>query len=1168
MATYGKIKPYNPKSDEWDVYEEKLHFYMDANGITDAKKKRSILLTVCGDSTFKLLRSLVPGGKMDAEDVTFDSLLKLLKSHYAKKQSVVVHRFYFNTRSRKPAETIADYVAALRELALHCNYGATERLEEMLRDRLICGVNHSGIQRKLLSEGDITYTQAFTFAQSIETAERDAKKLGSSGDAVTTPPDTSIHHTRNPPRTPSSTLSCYRCGSPHLATQCRHKDTVCWFCKKRGHIEKVCKTKERQESASKVSTQSTAHPRRQNRVQEHPATQESLSDTEYGLNVVINEHSDPYMVDVHVNDIPVKMELDTGAAVSVINSGTFDLVKQTHPELTLLQAESNLKTYTGQDIQVLGVAPLNIRYKEKHVCLSIHVVSGAGPNLLGRDLITALEVNLQDLKQIRSLDLSSPLHTLLDKHSTLFSNELGCFNGPPVTLTVKEDIAPKFYKARPVPFALRDKVEKELQDLQDKGIISPVQHSAWAAPVVSVLKKSGNVRLCGDYKLTINQASPTETYPLPHVDELLANMSGAKYFSKLDLTSAYLQMPLDPASREYVTINTHKSLFQYNRLPFGVASAPAIFQRQMETLLQGVEGVSVYIDDIIISGATLEEHYSRLAEVLHRLENAGLRLNREKCFFLRSSVEYFGYIVDAQGIHPTPEKVAAVKDAPEPTNATQLRSFLGLINYYNKFLPNLAVKLTPLYALLNKHQKWTWGNDQKQAFQCAKDALQSETLLTHYDPSQPLVLACDASDYGIGAVLSHVVDDNQERPIAYISRTLSSAERHYSQLEKEALAIVFAVKKFHRYLLGRHFVIESDHQPLKTLLGESNRIPQMASSRIVRWAIILSAYTYTIRYKPGKHLSNADALSRLPSPFTTLFDCVPADVVAVIDHLSSCSINASAVKELTAKDPTLSCVHRFLLSGWPTQKLGQEFQPYVSRKNELSVLDGCVLWSSRIVIPPKGRQPLLEELHNTHLGVSKMKALARSYIWWPGMDGDIENLVQSCVVCQGSRPAPATAPLHSWEWPSEPWSRLHLDFAGPFLGQMYLVIVDAHSKWLDVQIMPDITSARTIEKLRIVFATHGLPRKVVTDNGSSFTSEEFQSFMSANGITHITTAPYPPSSNGLAERAVQTFKRGLKCTTGDSIQERLSKFLFTYRITPSTVRTLCTPWSLSYAQVV
>ena len=167
MATYGKIKPYNPRSDDWVVYEEKLHFYMDANGITDAKKKRSILLTVCGDSTFKLLRSLVPGGKLDADEVTFDSLMKLLKSHYGKKQSVVVHRFYFNTRLRKSTEMIADYVAALRELALPCNYGETERIKEMLRDRLICGVNHSGIQRKLLSEGDINFTQAFKLARSV-----------------------------------------------------------------------------------------------------------------------------------------------------------------------------------------------------------------------------------------------------------------------------------------------------------------------------------------------------------------------------------------------------------------------------------------------------------------------------------------------------------------------------------------------------------------------------------------------------------------------------------------------------------------------------------------------------------------------------------------------------------------------------------------------------------------------------------------------------------------------------------------------------------------------------------------------------------------------------------------------------------------------------------------
>ena len=724
--------------------------------------------------------------------------------------------------------------------------------------------------------------------------------------------------------------------------------------------------------------------------------------------------------------------------------------------------------------------------------------------------------------------------------------------GPPVKLLVNADAQPKFYKARSVPFALKSEVETELRHLQSKGIISPVKHSAWAAPVVPVVKKNGRVRLCGDYKLTINQASPTETYPLPHFDDLLAALSGGKFFSKLDLKNAYLQLPLGPASKQYLTINTHRGLFQYDRLPFGVASAPAIFQRHMEMLLQGLDGTAVYLDDILVAGRTLEEHLKRLAAVLERLELSGMRLNRQKCFFLCSSVEYLGHVIDEQGIHPTAEKVAGIKEAPAPNSITQLRSFLGMLSYYHKFLPNLAAKLTPLYALLNKQQRWVWQDKQQVAFQCAKDALQSDALLTHYDPAKPLVLACDASEYGLGAVLSHIVDGTNERPIAYTSRTLSPAEKHYSQLEKEALAIVFAVKKFHLYLFGRHFIIESDHQPLKTLFGETNKIPDMAPSRIVRWAILLSVYRYTFRYKPGKQLQNADALSRLPRPVSITNDSVPADVVAVVDHLSSSAVSAPAIKSWTAKDPVLSCVHRFILSGWPTHKLDSTFQSYISRKDELSVQDGCILWSSRVVVPPQGRQPLLEELHNTHLGSSKMKALARCYIWWPGMDTEIDNLVKSCAVCQQSRPAPAVVPLHSWEWPSEPWSRLHLDFAGPVKGNMLLILVDAHSKWLDAHILKSITSAKTIEKLRMVFATHGLPRKVVTDNGASFTSEEFRAFMSENGITHVTTAPYHPSSNGLAERAVQTIKRGIKATSGSSLQERLSKFLFTYRITPHT----------------
>ena len=314
----------------------------------------------------------------------------------------------------------------------------------------------------------------------------------------------------------------------------------------------------------------------------------------------------------------------------------------------------------------------------------------------------------------------------------------------------------------------------------------------------------------------------------------------------------------------------------------------------------------------------------------------------------------------------------------------------------------------------------------------------------------------------------------------------------------------------------------------------------------------MSAYNYSIRYKAGKSLGNADALSRLPQHIVAASDPTPGELVSLVNHLSETAINASNIKHWTDKDPTLSRVRQYLRQGKPTSGLDDEFKPYQARWKELSIMDGCVLRGSRVVVPPQGRQLVLDELHETHPGVNRMKALARSYIWWPNMDADIERVVKLCPDCQAVRPAPPSARLHPWEWPAQPWSRLHLDFAGPFQGHMFLVLVDAHSKWLDVHIMNSITSAKTIERLRMIFATHGLPQKIVTDNGPSFTSEEFRKFVQSNGIKHVTSAPYHPATNGLAERAVQTMKQGLRQMQGGSVQEKLSKFLFKYRITPHT----------------
>ena len=585
-------------------------------------------------------------------------------------------------------------------------------------------------------------------------------------------------------------------------------------------------------------------------------------------------------------------------------------------------------------------------------------------------------------------------------------------------------------------------------------------------------------------------------------------------------------------------------------MPFGISAAPSIFQRTMENVLQGIPNTCIYLDDVLVTGKTPESHLANLEEVLAKLQSAGLCLKRSKCSFMMSSVEYLGHRISAKGIQPTEDKVRAVKDAPVPTNVTQLRSFVGLVNYYGKFLPNLSSVLAPLYALLQKGTQWKWGAEQDKAFHAVKSQLTSDCLLVHFDPQKPLTLACDASPYGVGAVMSHRLQDGSERPIAFASRSLSPAEKGYAQLDKEALAIVFGVTKFHVYLYGHAFTIYSDHKPLQHLFNPSKAISTMASARIQRWALLLSSYRYTVSYKPGSQMANADVLSRLPLPEMPESVPIPGETILLMQSLQASPVTFNQLKQWTAHDPLLSKVHRLLLQGWQHCD-DPELKPYQVRHCELSVCDGCVMWGNRVVIPQAGRKKVIEQLHDGHPGTSRMKSLARSFVWWPLMDDDIAERVKSCNQCQLTRHAPQPAPLHPWEWPDHPWVRLHIDYAGPFLGKWFLIVVDAHSKWLEVMITNSANTTNTIEHLRSLFATHGLPEMIVSDNGSVFTSIEFQDFCAKNGITHIKSAPYHPASNGLAEQAVQTFKEAMKLTDPQEVlSTRVSRFLFKYRLTP------------------
>ena len=412
-------------------------------------------------------------------------------------------------------------------------------------------------------------------------------------------------------------------------------------------------------------------------------------------------------------------------------------------------------------------------------------------------------------------------------------------------------------------------------------------------------------------------------------------------------------MLLDESSSEMVTINTTKGLFRYTRLPFGVASAPAVFQKTMDTILQGMQHVICYLDDILITGSTESEHNSNLEEVLCRLEEYGMRLRLDKCEFFKSSVEYLGHYISAEGVHTTKSKVTAIQEAPAPKDVQELRSFLGLLNYYAKFIPNLASLLYLLHALLKKGQPWRWTQTCEDVFKKAKEQLSTAPILVHYDPTLPLCLAGDASAYGVGAVLSHQFPDESERPIAYASRTLNPSERNNAQVEKEALSLIFGLRKFHQYIYGRTFTLVTDHKPLTTILGPKQTIPSLVAARLQCWALLLAGHSYNIKFKPTSEHQPADALSRLPLKDSTTVRNLPDASNFNIAQIDSLLVTTAELESATRKDPILSKVLYYTRKGWP-QIIQECLKPYWNRRLELSIEGHTILCGVRVVIPTRG----------------------------------------------------------------------------------------------------------------------------------------------------------------------------------------------------------------------
>lgn len=1197
----GKIGPFDVTKDTWKSYVERLEQYFIANDIKEAIKVAT-LITVIGSDAYELMVNLCTPGRPASK--TFNELVAVMQNHLQPQASVLAERYKFRQRKQCRDETIADFVADLKRLSRTCNFSD---LINNLRDQLVCGLYDDDIRQRLFAEEESTlsFEKACKIAVTMEAARTDAalvegnglgsgqptsvyhnkvgakrtweRKQRSSGRAAQAAPaeaggtrtqarsgarwsrdathapraggcGVNVNNTNSSSKAFSSGEKCERCGGNHFAKACKFINYVCRICNVEGHLKRMC---------PRVRKEDSANYARQNYVENEV---DSYPNSDGSEEVFIHSFSQssenykrysPYYVTVRINGKIIKMELDTGSTISCISHDNYLKWFANSP---IVKCNLLLRYYTGELVRPMGKIKVWVQFQNNCKSLDLFVIDKGKTTLFGRQWLYELGVTspLIDCLALESKNDGFNLENFSSRFCEVFADGLGRFTGGPVTLRVRADARPVFMRARPIAYALREPVERALDQLVQEGVMTPVETSDWATPIVPVVKKDGTIRVCGDFKLTLNKCLEVDRFPLPKVEDLLAKLHGGKRFSKIDLSQAYAQFELDETCK-FTVINTHKGLFRYNRLVYGLSSSPGIFQRKLEQLFGDIPRVGVFLDDVIITGEDDRQHLLYLNMVFERLRKYGLKIKKEKCTFFAKSVTYLGYVISQEGVHTCPDKIEAIKGAPVPKTVTELRSFLGLVMYYAKFVPNISTLLEPLYKLLKKNAKFQWNGECDEALNKVKFLLVSSEVLAHYSPDLPLVLTTDASSVGIGAVISHLMpgdattgNTTKERPIAYASRSLNAAERGYAQIEKEALAIIYGVRKFHQYLYGRRFILRTDHKPLVCIFGEKTGIPVMAASRMQRWAVLLAGYDYEIEYVPTDK-NGADALSRLPLEKSK---CRKTEDHTYLNFVQNfVPITRLALKEATGSDNILRQIVLYLESGWAAKCSDEEVRPYWIRRAELYLDMGCVMWGYRLVVPTKLRELILKELHLGHLGIVKMKAVARSYVWWPGIDTDIERVCKECTTCIEESTAPPKAPVMPWPYLTEPWSRLHVDFLGPFHNKTFFVIIDSSTKWIEAFPMARTTASAVIKVLRETFARFGLPREVVSDNGPPFTSKEYAEFMQNNGIRLSYSAIYHPSSNGAAEGAVKLCKRAVKKSLrdGQDMEAALQTYLLAYR---------------------
>ena len=865
-------------------------------------------------------------------------------------------------------------------------------------------------------------------------------------------------------------------------------------------------------------------------------------------------------IDVILNGVLVKAMMDTGASRSIMPVSVYERIGK--PALcapaTTLRTLSHPLSVRGETTVTVQNLDHSVAFDEtffvanndrdfvilgSHLLTAVHVaafVNGRGKERCD-DVFFIDEGTLQSVMEVIR---SSPQ---VCTNKKLNPNYLPTIIGYEADIEMMPDATLRYFKPRPVPEGYLKQLDEQLDEMVQQGVLRPYNGAPpWASPVVWALKKGTNERrFCADLSVQLNRYIKNFDYQIPRIENITRKFAGCVVFAKIDLKKAYWQIAVSLKTQALQIVNTHRGPFVVTRLMMGMKNSAALFQRIMEQTIGDVPGVIIYLDDIVVGAPSEAELHTRVGSVVDALTASRFTINYTKSQLKpMRKITFLGMVFENGEYRVDDAHLQKIRDIPRPKNGREVASFLGLVNYFRRFVDRSKCDLSAnLEQLKKKRTTFLWTQECEREFLALKRMLVSSPILAMYDPAWPLTLTTDASDTMIGGVLTQprrgVGPD--ESAVMYVSRKLLDRETRYGITEKEALAIHYCTNRLRDFLLGRKFKLVTDHQALEYVFHPQSGITKTSNSRLIRWRLALAHFDFDIQYRPGTEITHADAMTRLQTAIRNQHDEDEEIVFAIMgshdlvpiefDFVAPPLSNARIQAELRGKHIYRDLMQTIIREDW--QHASKAIKVYLKYKDGLAIHNDIIYYGTRPFIPVNMRDEVIKLSHGQHQGSNYLEKAVRVNAWWPDMSESIRDFVRKCHECIKLRGKPAaTAKAHQWPR-NGVWERLHFDWGQLSDGTLVFVVVDAASNWIHAEICENRSSETVIRVLKALFFDKFRPQLVVSDNAKEFISKRVLLWLNSLGVNRIGTPVYNPESNGPAEKAVQTVKRWLKAYNKD-----------------------------------